>query len=229
VTVFQLPQRFQLVHGLSDLEAGLRLVPFGSLFPLGCVFGAKVASKLRVPPIFLVFVGSMVQIVGFALLSTISATAAIPPAIYGYEILGGFGLGINYQCLYLMIPFTTEPRDHGKYTLLLQGTEANPKQAVSLAVVNQLRMMGGATLLAIATSVFNGYTLPRLESLGMPGFETRNSLIQYLASAPPRTREDLNSALAEGYNRQMLVLAACAAAQIPVAALLWKSRQIMIP
>lgn len=113
VVNFQLPQRFQLVNGLSGLDAGIRLLPFGAAVPVGTIAGANAASKLRIPAVYLVLLGAVIQVVGYSLLSTLGDSLAIEPAMYGYEVLVGLGSGISYQVLYLMVPFTSEKIDNG--------------------------------------------------------------------------------------------------------------------
>lgn len=114
---FQLPQRFQLVNGLSALDAGVRLLPFGAAVPIGTVAGAKAASALRVPAIFLVMFGAVIQIICYSLLSTLGNSLSIEPAMYGYEVLVGLGSGPSYQVLYLIVPlFTSEKIDNGMYS-----------------------------------------------------------------------------------------------------------------
>ncbi|KAH9906955.1 putative efflux pump antibiotic resistance protein [Xylariomycetidae sp. FL2044] len=213
VTIFQLPQRFQLLNDMSGLDAGIRLIPFGAAFPVGCVVGARLASNFRVPPVFIAPFGAALQIIGFALLSTLPHSDEIPSRTYGFEVLGGFGVGAVYQSLYLMIPFTTEKRDN----------------AVGMALVSQVRMMGGVVVLAIAESVFNGHTLSYLSHFGAQGLDTRDDLTKYLAVASPETRQAIKATLAEAYNLQMVVLASCGAAQVVAALLLWTKPQIRIP
>jgi predicted MFS family arabinose efflux permease len=117
VTTFQLPQRFQLVNGLDSFNAGIRLIPYGAAFPVGSVVGSQVAGRFKIPAIYIVFFGSILQTVGYALLSTVDSSSDFPPAIYGYMVLCGLGCGTTYQTLYIMVPFTVETRDKGKQFL----------------------------------------------------------------------------------------------------------------
>lgn len=114
VTTFQLPQRFQLINGLSSLDAGVRLVPFGAAVPIGTVASANIAGKLQVPAVYIIIAGAVLQVVGFALLSTLEASTQIPPAVYGYQVIAGLGCGISFQTLFLAIPFIAEKRDYGR-------------------------------------------------------------------------------------------------------------------
>lgn len=119
VAIFQLPQRFQLINGLSSLEAGVRIIPFGAGIPLGTIVAANILSKTKLPPIYIIFAGTILQVIGFALLSTLPSTLEVSPGIYGYQILGGLGCGANYQSMYLTIAFVAEPRDRGKSSTTL--------------------------------------------------------------------------------------------------------------
>lgn len=110
---FQLPQRYQIVNGLSSIDAGVRILPFGGGFPVGMIGGSTLGSKLRVPAIYLVMLGSVLQIIGCALLGTQSSADGIGRDVYGYQVLAGVGCGMTYQMLYLLIPFTAVQADKG--------------------------------------------------------------------------------------------------------------------
>lgn len=115
VTIFQLPQRFQVVNGLSPLQAGIRFIPFTVAAPVGSALSSVVGKAFKIPLVYLVLLASIIQVVGFALLSTLSASLTITAAQYGYQIIAGFGCGINISLLILMTPFTVEERDKGEF------------------------------------------------------------------------------------------------------------------
>ena len=71
------------------------------------------ASKLKIPPIYLLLVGVAFQTAGMALMSTLNTTEEILPAQYGYEILAGIGTSSNIGLLLLMTPVIVEERDRG--------------------------------------------------------------------------------------------------------------------
>jgi hypothetical protein len=114
VTVFQLPQRFQLVNGISPTQAGIRVIPFSAALPIGGVAASIVTGKFKIPPVYSVLVGAALQIVGFSLLATMPmTTAAIPPRMYGFQVIGGFGSGMNLALLLYLIPPSVDSRDQG--------------------------------------------------------------------------------------------------------------------
>lgn len=113
VAVIGIPLRFQAVNSLSALDAGVRLLPFAGLTLVGTVLAGAVAGKAKIPPIYLMLGGSAIQVVSFALLSTLPTTTSVTNAEYGYEAVYGFGVGVSLACLFVMMPFTVEVRDKG--------------------------------------------------------------------------------------------------------------------
>jgi hypothetical protein len=114
ISVYQLPQRFQLVNGLSGLDAGVRLIPFTLASPVGTGFAATISGRLKIPPIWIILIGAGLQVIGFALLGTLPITTALLPRTYGFEIIAGFGCGMNLALLFTIVPQVTEKRDQGK-------------------------------------------------------------------------------------------------------------------
>lgn len=102
----------------TALSAGLRLIPFTVASPFGSAISATIAGKLKVPPIYMVICASCLQIVGFALLSSLSLSTKETNAQYGYQVITGFGVGINISTLIIMAPFSIrEKRDLCRYSL----------------------------------------------------------------------------------------------------------------
>ncbi|KAI1348253.1 putative multidrug resistance protein fnx1 [Xylaria sp. FL0043] len=209
VANFQLPQRFQVVNGLSSIDAGVRILPFGAASTIGTFASTQMATKLHCPAICLVVGGAALQTIGFVLLSMLKPSPEVSAAIYGYQIICGFGAGVNFMTLYLTVPLTAAKQD----------------KAIALGLAGQLRTMGTAFGLAIATAVFNGYALSRLKEAGITSNLTTISNGQ--PTLPPAVQEEVRNILSAAYNRQMLVLVGFAAAQIPVALVMWKRKQIV--
>lgn len=113
--MFQLPQEYQIVKGLSPLQAGVRFIPFTLAAPLGSVVAPTIGKVFKVPLVYLVLVASIIQVIGYALFTTLPASSTIQAAQYGYQIIAGFGCGINITLLILMTPYAVEDRDKGIY------------------------------------------------------------------------------------------------------------------
>ncbi|KAI0836064.1 putative multidrug resistance protein fnx1 [Hypoxylon sp. FL0890] len=213
VTAYQIPQTFQLVYGFNGLDAGVRLVPFMALWSVGLLIATTLAGRLRVPPLYIIFVGSCIQTVGFGLLGTLPLSLIVPNQIYGYEVIAGLGSGLVFPLLFVMIPFVTEGRD----------------RAVGMAAGSQFQVLGSVILLAVATSVFNNYTRPRIGSLlGASGSESLFSLGEALESVSFEAQDEIRLTLAEGYNRQSLVLCGASGVQLLATPLLWKRKQTTV-
>jgi hypothetical protein len=77
------------------------------------------AKAAKIPPLYWVIFASVLQVIGFSLLSTVSNSHDIPAAQYGYQVIAGFGCGINISLLLVMIPFRVQDRDKGKSMTLV--------------------------------------------------------------------------------------------------------------
>ncbi|KAI0150189.1 major facilitator superfamily domain-containing protein [Xylariaceae sp. FL1272] len=211
ISIFLIPQRFQLVYGTSGLTAGVKLIPFSITLPFGAIFASILAGKPKIPALYLVISGSLLQIIGFSVLGTLPTTVSIPPSIYGGEFLAGLGCGMNFSLLFIMIPLINESRD----------------RAVGMGSGAQFRSMGSTVVLAIATSVFNTYARPKLQELvGASSVDDLTS--STLASLPTAVYQEVRHVLSEGYNRQFLVLTVSAALQVPASLLMWKRKQLRV-
>ncbi|RYC58927.1 hypothetical protein CHU98_g7291 [Xylaria longipes] len=162
------------------------------------------------PPVYLLILGSTLQVLGFALIATLPSTLEIPSRIYGFQILAGWGCGINFSLLFILIPVVNEKCDN----------------AVGLGAGSQFRFIGGSIVLSISTSLFNSYVRPRLES--QLGISDPDALIQILPTLAPPVQDTVRHILATGYSRQIIVLAVSAGLQIPATLLMWKKKQLKL-
>ncbi|KAJ8070672.1 hypothetical protein OCU04_001043 [Sclerotinia nivalis] len=109
-----IPQRFQVVNGMSPIAAGVRLIPFNALIAFGTVIANIIVAKAHIPPIYLMFIGSSLQIIGITLISTVPNGVNVNSAIYGYEAIAGLGIGIVIGMVIVIPPHVVERRDLGK-------------------------------------------------------------------------------------------------------------------
>lgn len=210
VTNFQLPQRFQVINGTSSFDAGIRILPFSGASAVATVVSGKLVSKLKVPSIYIIVVGAIFQVIGYAFLGTLQPSQSIPKKIYGFQVIAGVGCAFSYSNLMMLVAFVVEKRD----------------AAVTLGAMNQFRGMGSAIGLAIVTSIFNYHTGSQLRKLGVAEPLTL-VITQPHKSVPHALQDDVRTILSNGYNQQMLTLCAFGAAQVPVALLLWKRKQLV--
>lgn len=109
-----MPQRFITVNDLSPLDAAVRLLTFGAFIPFGGVVAGALMGK-KVPPMWLVLAGVILEIIGVVLLSRIGVDQAIDKGQYGFQFLAGFGTGMINAGLIILVPYIMEKRDLGKH------------------------------------------------------------------------------------------------------------------
>ena len=79
--------------------------------PLGILLGSILAGRAKIPAVYLMAVAGIMQVVGFALLSTLSGIVGVSKAQYGYQVLGGLGAGMTTGLAVILTPFVVEDRD----------------------------------------------------------------------------------------------------------------------
>ena len=104
-------------------------MPFILSVPCCTAFASMLASKLRVPPIFILTAATMFQIVGTVLLSTISVD--IPTQTYVYEAILGVGIGLNFGSLIILTPNIVKGRDQCEPYFLFKGRSKKLKYSSS--------------------------------------------------------------------------------------------------
>lgn len=191
-----------------------------------------VSGKFKVPPLYMVLSASCLQIIGFSLLSSLPLSTKESNAQYGYQVIAGFGVGINISTLIIMAPYSIrEKRDLCRYSLfeISRLDYSQTDTAVALGSISQFRIMGGVIGLAIVTAAYKGYVNSHLGD-----FLTNEERAQLLKSAgnialfDPNAQDDIRSVFAGGYNLQFRILIAFAAAQIPSSLLMWQKEQVRI-
>lgn len=110
--LINLPQRFQAVNGSTPFEAGIHLIPLLLCSPAATALSGLLASKLNVPPFYLMFAGASLQVLGVGLAS--SAGVGDDRPMYGYEVVMGFGFGMSLITLLIYVPLAVDRSDMGK-------------------------------------------------------------------------------------------------------------------
>lgn len=212
IIVIDIPQRLQTVNGISPLGAGIRLVPFNFMIALGCILINVLAMRTRIAPIYLVFAGSAIQLIGLSLFSTLSSNEIMTPApsvIYGWEVLSGFGIGMVWGMLLVIPPHVVEHRD----------------LAISSGALLQFRVVGGALGLALASAVMNSHLTSHLShSIGSEHLAAVLQSTEAIKGFPPDMQKLVMEKFAGGYNLQMRILAGFAGLQVLCVVSLWRGK-----
>jgi hypothetical protein len=215
VAVIQIPLRFQAVDNFSPLQAGIRLLPYAILNPVGSIMAPWIAKRFQIPPMFIILFGASIQVVGAALMSTALTDRHVTAAYYVYEGIAGLGTGLNLACLIVMTPFAADKKD----------------KAVAMSAMVQARILGGTLGLAVVTTVFTGYVHRELSHASFSASDVDiflRSTKDFDALDEVKARIG-RMVFATGHNVQMMIVAGFSGAQIPAALLIWSMPQIRIP
>lgn len=168
--------------------------------------------KAKVPPIYLLFTGGVLESIGVGLLSNLPALGPLPGLLYLYEILAGMGIGIIWGLLLTIPPSIVEERD----------------KDIAGGAIFQTRVFGGAIGLSIASSVLNNYLKTHLgDTAGSLDTLLADPTVT-LAKLPQSDRDRVRMAFAEGYSVDAKIMAGFSAAQVLSLALLWRRPQIAL-
>ncbi|KAE9362971.1 putative MFS multidrug transporter [Stipitochalara longipes BDJ] len=189
--VVNIPQRFQAVNGTSPSRAGISLLPLLLMTPFASGLSAYLVSnqKLRIPPLYLVLLGSCLQLIGVGLDSTISTDVedGIQKVQYAYEVLMGLGFGLLLSSLLTFIPLVVEKKD----------------MPIVIGAVTQVRVLGGTIGLAISTVVLNSYIKTALfAQLSAKQITAIAGSLSELGKLSKEEQIFVRTTFAEGYNRQ---------------------------
>ena len=113
ICIISIPLRLQAVNGVSPLDAGIRLLPYGVLVPVGAFTAAIIAGRTKIPSVPVLSFGAALQMIGLALLSSLPTSGGIRTASYGFEVLAGYGTGLSIGTLVMLTPIVAEKRDLG--------------------------------------------------------------------------------------------------------------------
>ncbi|KAF2690332.1 putative multidrug resistance protein fnx1 [Lentithecium fluviatile CBS 122367] len=211
--IIQIPLRFQAVNNESPWQAGLRLIPFAVAVPVGIALVAVACGKRRLPIIYMQFAGLVLQVLGLVFMSRITLGRISWKGQYGLQFLTGIGCGNSFGVTALMTNAIVEKRD----------------LATSTAAIVQMRMLGGALVLALVTAVMNSNLKDTLvevlsgEQLGQV-FRTTEAIAGLVEPVKTAVQETF----LKGYNMQLRILLGFAAAQLPFTLLMWEREPVKI-
>jgi EmrB/QacA subfamily drug resistance transporter len=147
-------QYWQLVHGYSPLEAGIRLLPYAATMMIVAPLSARLVERQGTKRI--VTLGLVLVATGLTLLSTIASDSPYPLVI-GYFVVMAAGMGMT------MAPATES----------VMGSLPRAKAGVGSAINDTTRQVGGALGVAVigsvVTSVYSQRILDLAGAFGLAG------------------------------------------------------------
>jgi hypothetical protein len=112
VVVVNLPQRFQIVNGMSPSTAGIHMLPLLVLVAVGAFVTGMITSKINISWYLLVG-SSIMTTIGVGMLSTLPHDSHIPPITYFYQVILGFGFGMTLTSLMVVVRSEVQFQDNG--------------------------------------------------------------------------------------------------------------------
>ncbi|EDO00961.1 hypothetical protein SS1G_03435 [Sclerotinia sclerotiorum 1980 UF-70] len=198
----QIPQRYQTVNGLSPYDAGVRLLAFIVMAPVGAVIGAGLADKFKIKPTYALIGGAVFQLIGAICFVTMPYSSDIKSSQYGFQVIFGIGSGMSNAIATTSVPFIVQRKDI----------------PAALGANTQFRYLGGAIGLGLITSVFNSNLRPRLATILDP--EQLYAILQSAEIIKTLSEEQKGlvlEAFAHGFTLQWKVILALISAQVPAA------------
>jgi len=138
LVIIALPERYQIVNGTSASAAGIRLMPFLFASAFGSTAGGLANSRKNLTFQSLTL-ASCLMVIGCGLLSTAPDTLSIEPALYGFQVIFGLGIGMTFTVVTIIASTESKFVDY----------------AIALGAVNQARIFGGVIGLASSTIILN--------------------------------------------------------------------------
>lgn len=151
-TLIQIPQRLQVVNGLSSLEAGVHMLPYIIFVPVGTITASVFAGALNIKPVPGALLGALLQLIGVVCFATWPAPddfqGKFPATEYAFQIILGLGNGLSYTMNFNGMPYTLDGRK-----------ELVPS---AMGAVTQFRYLGGAIGIGVVTAALNSYVKQHL-------------------------------------------------------------------
>jgi EmrB/QacA subfamily drug resistance transporter len=145
-SLFLMTQYWQLVHGYSPLQAGIRLLPYAATMMVVAPLSARVVERFGTKRV--VVGGLSLVATGLLLLSTIAPGSPYPQVI-GYFMLMAAGMGMT------MAPATES----------VMGSLPRSKAGVGSAINDTTRQVGGALGVAIIGTIVSSIYSARVGDL----------------------------------------------------------------
>ncbi|MEV4348461.1 MFS transporter [Actinoplanes sp. NPDC049596] len=138
-SVFLLAQFFQVVQGLSPLDAGLRTLPWTAapmiVAPLAGIFGDRIGQRN------LILAGQVLLAAGILWIGLATGTDVTYSSLVGAFVLAGIGMGLTFA------PVST----------VAMASVTDEQRGVASGVNNTIRELGVAVGVAALASIFSSY------------------------------------------------------------------------
>lgn len=145
-----IPQRAQAVNGFSPAKAGLALLALLLSSPFATAVSGVLTSSFKVPPVYLIIVGAVLQVIGVGLTISLPTTGGpFPKQQYTFEVIMGLGFGLILATVLTLAQLVCNEKDIGMVFFQFNVIMLNPPPGLVMGALTQVRVLGGTVSLAI--------------------------------------------------------------------------------
>ncbi|KAM5437363.1 hypothetical protein McanMca71_001024 [Microsporum canis] len=208
--VTNIPQRSQAVNGFSAVRAGLTLLPLLLSSPFATTLSGVLTSKFKVPPIYIIFIGAILQVLGVGLTITLPDHGGEISALqYVYETIMGIGFGFTLTTILTLAQLVVEEQEAG----------------LVMGALTQVRVLGGTISVAICSTALSSYLAPRLAVIITPAeLKAIADSLSAINNLTSMQKDAVRNEFAHGYNRQMGLLTVFSGLALLATLLLWERK-----
>lgn len=149
--MINIPQRAQAVNGYGPTKAGLALLTLLLSSPFATAVSGALTSSFKVPPLYLILIGAVLQVIGVGLTISLPTDGGpFPKQQYAFEVIMGLGFGLILATVLTLAQLVCDEKDIGMFSyfashhidlILLAG--------LVMGALTQVRVLGGTVSLAI--------------------------------------------------------------------------------
>lgn len=112
--MINIPQRAQAVNGYSPVKAGLALLALLLSSPSATAVSGVLTSSFKVPPVYLILIGAVLQVIGVGLTISLPTTGGpFPKQQYAFEVIMGLGFGLILATVLTLAQLVCDEKDIG--------------------------------------------------------------------------------------------------------------------
>lgn len=229
IAIVNIPERSEIVDGVSPITAGVRLLPMLLTSALGAFVGGAINSKRNVTA-YTLTTASAFQVIGYGLMTTLGSGGHFSKGrLYGFQVFLGLGFGLSIASATQMTALQAEPAYIGEFRrtplLLWMGPTDICYPAITQGALAQFRSLGGSVGLAIGVIVFNSAIrsssiLAELLSPAQRSALFKSPLVILTFTLEQQYR--VSEVFAEAFTRQMRIALYISAAGFLLSLLTWQ-------
>ncbi|KAK2877127.1 hypothetical protein FQN49_001401 [Arthroderma sp. PD_2] len=206
--VTNIPQRSQAVNGFSAVRAGFTLLPLLLTSPFATAISGVLTSRFKVPPIYIILIGAILQLLGVGLTINLPDHSGNISALqYVYEVIMGIGFGFTLTTILTLAQLVVDEHEAG----------------LVMGALTQVRVLGGTISVAICSTVLSSSLGPKLATvITHDEAKAIADSLSAIDNLTPEKQESIRNEFAHGYNRQMEFLTAFSGLALLATFLLWE-------